>query len=71
MVLPSESAILPTMEISSISSSAQATEIQQALVLKKAVNAEQMQALTLIQSAMPSSEGQDSSKVGNLLDAKA
>jgi hypothetical protein len=59
------------MEVSSTSSTAQATEIQQALLLKKAVNSEQRQALALIESAMPAPEGQDSSKVGNLLDAKA
>ena len=58
------------MEVSSISSSAQATEIQQALMLKKAVNAEQRQALALIESAMPTPEGQVS-KVGQQLNAKA
>lgn len=59
------------MEVSSTSSAAQATEIQQALLLKKAVNSEQRQALALIESAMVVPEGQDSSKVGQLLDAKA
>ncbi|MFT3784383.1 MAG: hypothetical protein QM790_20425 [Nibricoccus sp.] len=58
------------MEVSSTSSAAQATEIQQALLLKKAVNAEQRQALALIESAIPAPEGQDS-KVGQLLDTKA
>ena len=65
------SATLLPMEISSTSSAAQATEIQQALILKKAVNAEQRQALALIESAIPASEEPDSAKVGNLLDAKA
>lgn len=59
------------MEISSTSSTAQATEIQQALLLKKAVNAEQKQALALIESAMFVPDQQDSSKVGSLLDTKA
>jgi hypothetical protein len=60
------------MEISSTSSSAQATEIQQALMLKKAINAEQSQVLALIESVMPDpSAGVDSSKVGQLLNAKA
>jgi hypothetical protein len=60
------------MEISSTVSSAQATETQQALMLKKAVNSEQRQALALIESAMPPPpESMDSSKVGQLLDAKA
>jgi hypothetical protein len=59
------------MEVSSTSSAAQATEIQQALILKKAINAEQGQVLKLIESAMPASEGSESAKVGNLLDAKA
>lgn len=59
------------MEISSTSSTAQATEIQQALLLKKAVNAEQKQALALIESAIFVPVAEDSAKVGNLLDAKA
>ncbi|MFT3869772.1 MAG: hypothetical protein QM715_15085 [Nibricoccus sp.] len=59
------------MEISSTSSAAQATEIQQALLFKKAINAEQGQVLQLIESAMPSSDIPDSAKVGKLLDAKA
>lgn len=59
------------MEISSTSSTAQATEIQQALLLKKAVNAEQKQALALIESAMILPDQQESSKLGSLLDAKA
>jgi len=65
------SATLLHMEISSTYSAAQATEIQQVLMLKKAINAEQGQVLRLIESAMPSPEGPDSAKVGNLLDAKA
>jgi len=40
------------MEISSISSTAQATEIQQALMLKKAINFEQSQVIALIESAL-------------------
>lgn len=71
MALLSTSANLMPMEVSSTSSTAQATEIQQALLLKKAVNSEQRQALALIESVMPAPEGQDSSKVGSLLDAKA
>lgn len=59
------------MEISSTSSAAQATEIQQALIAKKAINAEQRKVLTLIESAFPSSDSQDSAKVGKMLDAKA
>jgi hypothetical protein len=59
------------MEISSTSSAAQATEIQQALVLKKAINVEQSQVLKLIESVMPPSASEDSSKVGSLLNAKA
>jgi len=61
------------MEISSISSSAQATEIQQALMLKKAINTEQSQVLALIESVMPDfSASMDSSKAaGQLLNAKA
>jgi hypothetical protein len=60
------------MEISSISSAAQATEIQQVLTLKKAINAEQSQALALIESVMPSPPtSMDSSNVGQLLDTKA
>ena len=59
------------MEISSTSSTAQATEIQQALLLKKTINAEQRKVLTLIESAMPQSESRDSAKVGQKLDAKA
>lgn len=60
------------MEISSISSSAQAIETQQALTFKKALNTEQNQVLKLIESIMPGlAESMDSSKVGNLLDAKA
>lgn len=59
------------MEISSTSSAAQATEIQQALLIKKAINAEQGQVLKLIESAMPTSVGQDSAKVGSNLDVKA
>ena len=59
------------MEVSSTSSTAQTTDIQQALLLKKAVNAEQKQALALIESAVFVPEQQDSSKVGSLLDAKA
>jgi len=59
------------MEVSSTSSTAQATEIQQALLLKKAVNAEQRQALALIESAMYAPESQDSAKVGTELNAKA
>jgi hypothetical protein len=59
------------MEISSTSSAAQATEIQQALLAKKAINAEQVKVLRLIESAMPLSGSQDSAKVGQLLDAKA
>ena len=59
------------MEISSTSSAAQATEIQQALMLKKAINTEQGQVLKLIESAIPTPESQDSAKVGNNLDAKA
>lgn len=59
------------MEISSTSSAAQATEIQQALLFKKAINAEQGQVLQLIESAMPASDFPDSAKVGKLLDAKA
>jgi len=63
---------LPTMEISSISSAAQATEIQQALMFKKAINTEQSQVLALIESVMPDpSASVDSAKVGQLLDAKA
>jgi hypothetical protein len=59
------------MEISSTSSTAQATEIQQALLAKKAINAEQRRVLTLIESAFPSSDSQDSARVGKLLDTKA
>jgi hypothetical protein len=59
------------MEISSTSSAAQATEIQQALMLKKAINSEQGQVLKLIESAIPISGSQDSAKVGNNLNAKA
>jgi hypothetical protein len=60
------------MEISSISSSAQATETQQALMLKKAINTEQSQVLALIESVMPDpSASSDSSKVGQLFNAKA
>lgn len=59
------------MEISSTYYAAQATEIQQALMLKKAINAEQGQVLKLIESAIPVSEGSESVKVGNLLDVKA
>jgi hypothetical protein len=59
------------MEISSTSSTAQATEIQQALLLKKAVNAEQKQALALIESAIFVPSEQDLSKVGSVLNAKA
>ena len=59
------------MEISSLSSAAQATEIQQALILKKSINAEQRKVLALIESAFPSSGSQDSAKVGKMLDAKA
>ena len=60
------------MEISSISSSAQATEIQQALMLKKAINLEQSQVIALIESVMlASSASVDSSQAGQLLDAKA
>ncbi len=63
---------LPSMEISSISSAAQATEIQQALMFKKSINAEQSQVLKLIESIMPGlSSSVDLAKVGNLLDAKA
>lgn len=65
------SATLLHMEISSTSSAAQATEIQQALLLKKALNAAQRQTLALIESAIVSSEGPESAKVGHLLDAKA
>jgi hypothetical protein len=61
------------MEISSASSAAQATEIQQALSLKKAINLEQRQVLDLIESAVaPSSAPSlDPVKVGQLLDTKA
>ena len=63
---------LPRMEISSISSSAQATETQQALMLKKAINTEQSQVLALIESVMPDpSASSDSSKIGQLFNAKA
>jgi hypothetical protein len=65
------SGTLPNMEISSTSSSAQATEIQQALILKKTINAEQRKVLALIESAIPASDSQDSAKVGKMLDAKA
>lgn len=65
------SANLLHMEVLSISSAAQATEIQQALILKKAINAEQGQVLQLIESAMPASDMPESAKVGKLLDAKA
>ena len=58
-----------SMEVSSTSSAAQAIDIQQALLLKKAVNTEQRQALALIESAIPPPD--DSSKVGTQLDAKA
>ena len=62
----------PHMEISSISSAAQATEIQQALMLKKSINTEQSQVLALIESVMPvPSASMDSSTVGQLLDTKA
>ncbi len=61
-----------SMEISSISSAAQATETQQALMFKKTINTEQSQVLRLIESIMPGlSASVDSAKVGNLLDAKA
>ncbi len=61
------------MEISSASSAAQATEIQQALTLKKAINLEQRQVLDLIESVVPSTSDSslDSAKVGQLLDTKA
>ncbi|MBK9990601.1 MAG: hypothetical protein IPP19_07705 [Verrucomicrobia bacterium] len=59
------------MEISSTSSAAQATEIQQALMVKKTINAEQRKVLALIESAMPQADSQDSAKVGKMLDAKA
>lgn len=59
------------MEISSTYSAAQATEIQQALMLKKAINSEQGQVLKLIESAIPVSDGTESAKVGKNLDAKA
>jgi hypothetical protein len=63
---------LPRMEISSISSSAQATETQQALMLKKAINTEQSQVLALIESVMPDpAANSDSSKVGQLFNATA
>jgi len=59
------------MEISSTASAAQATEIQQALLLKKTISAEQRTVLALIESTMPRSDSQDSAKVGKMLDAKA
>jgi len=72
MVCLRASDTLHPMEISSTSSSAQATEIQQALMLKKAINAEQSQVLALIESVMPDpSASVDSSKVGQLFNAKA
>jgi hypothetical protein len=60
------------MEISSISSTAQATEIQQALMLKKAINFEQSQVIALIESVMQApSASVDSSQAGQLLNTKA
>ena len=53
-------------------SSAQATEIQQMLMLKKSISTEQSQVLALIESVMPSPPpSMDSAKVGQLLDTKA
>ncbi len=66
-------ATIARMEVSSTSSAAQATEIQQTVLLKKGINAEQMQVLTLIQSAVqPTPDvSPDSLPTGRMLDAKA
>lgn len=67
------SVILSCMEISTATAASQAEEVREAMLLKKAIKAEQAQTLALLESANPKTPGVplDTRSVGRLLNEKA